>query len=947
MKKLVLLSLFGFFSILTFGQNTIKGVIKDADNKETLPGVIVYIDSLKKGAKTDLDGKFTLNDVPNGSYTISYRFPMYEQKKDLIEIKDQNLTLEVSLYKKVSKGKGITIRMTAPKESQTAILIEQKNAAVVSDAISIETIKKTPDTRTSDVVKRISGASIQDNKFVVIRGLSDRYNFGMINDCPLPSTESDKKAFSFDIFPSNMLGSLVITKTASPDLPGEFAGGVINVKTTQPKNENSQSFQVSTSYNTISTFKDFKSYAREKTDWLGYGNTGSRLLSSDLPSTKEFESLTNSQKADLAKLVTPTWSTISKTAIPNLNLQYSINRNDTLKNGNQLGYNFAFTYQRNQNTNETVRREFEEQSTGVVQKMELKDSVYTTSILNSALFNVKYAFNDSNKIVLNNLYSLTSDDRVNVRNGVREMDNDPRQWEKSINFWYGQNQMFTTQLNGEHSFNKSKINWTLGTSNIDRSIPNQRRIVYQKSSLKEDDTTVNYAAIIQKNGTIPTAAGNMFWAYTNEKIHSGRVDYSHKVNFSIVKNTIKTGYYGQYRTRDFTARNLGFSQFKPSGNKFNDSLLLLPSDQIFNENNLGLLSSGKGGFKLDEATKVSDNYQANSMLHAGYLMTDSKIGEKFRIIGGARIESYNQKFNYIEFGSNLDKHIDTTVVDVLPSVNLVYSLNKKSNLRLAYYKTVSRPEFRELAPFAFYNFLMDNILSGNPSLKRATINNYDFRFEIYPTTSQVFSVSTFYKEFYNPIELINRTGTSGAPELYYTNIPKVTNIGVELEYRIKLDIFAGKNPTETRIVNFLKNSTLSSNLSFIKSTVFLDSIVGSGGNRPMQGQSPYIINAGYNYENNDWSFSVNYNKVGQRIYIVGNVQEPSVWENGRDVIDLQVAKKIKEKLELKINVKDLLAQKLLFFQDLNNDLKYTKGVDNRWQEISFGQTISIAATYKF
>jgi TonB-dependent receptor len=946
MKKLLVLSVFCVISAFVISQNTIKGVIKDLDTKETLPGVTVKLDTIKR-VKTDLDGKFVFENVPDGVHTLKYSYPTYDVKSDEITINNQTITIEVSLSKTVKKGKEIVIRGKGPKESTSSILVEQKNAAVVSDGISTEAIKKTPDTRTSDVIKRISGASIQDNKFVVIRGLSDRYNFGMINDCPLPSTESDKKAFSFDIFPSNMLGSLVITKTATPDLPGEFAGGVINVKTSQPKVENFQNFQLSTSFNTITTFKDFYTYKRENTDWLGYGNTGSRLLPSSIPGTKEYEVSTNIQKAEYAKSITPTWSTDKKIAIPNFNIQYAFGRNDTLKNKHQLGYIFAYTYQYNLNTNKTTRREFEEQSNGVVQKMELNDSVYTTSILNSAMFNVKYAFNDSNKITLNTLYSLTSDDRVNVRTGVREMDNDPRQWEKSINFWYSQNQLFTTQLTGDHTFNKSKLTWTFGASNIERDIPNQRRVVYQKTSLLENDTNYKYAAIIQKSGTIPTAAGNMFWASTNEQINSGKLDYTKTVSFGKFVNNLKTGVYIQSRTRDFSARNLGFSQYKPSGKKFADSLLLLSPEEIFNVNNLGQLSNGKGGFKLEEATKVSDNYQASSLLQAGYLMTDTKIGEKFRIIGGARLESYNQKFNYIEFGSNQDKHIDTTVVDILPSINLVYSLNKKSNLRFAYYKTVSRPEFRELAPFAFYNFLMDNILSGNPNLKRATIDNYDFRYELFPSNSQVFSVSGFYKQFYNPIELINRTGTSGAPELYYTNIPKVKNLGLELEYRIKLNVFAGKDAAETKIVSFLKKSTLYTNLSLINSNVELDSVVGSGGDRPMQGQSPYIVNAGYNYEAETWGMSINYNIVGQRIYIVGNVQEPSVWENSRNVIDVQFSKKYKEKFEFKLNVKDLLAQKLLFFQDLNNDKKYTEGIDNRWQEITFGQTISISANYKF
>jgi outer membrane receptor protein involved in Fe transport len=947
MKKIIILSIFNLISIVIFSQNTIKGIIRDFDTKETLPGVLIKLDTIKKVAKTDLDGKFIFENIPNGQYTLTYKYPLYELKTDNINLNDQNITIEVTIEKKVMRGKQIVIKSKAPKENTSSILVEQKNAAVVSDGISSEAIKKTPDTRTSDVIKRISGASIQDNKFVVIRGLSDRYNFGMINDCPLPSTESDKKAFSFDIFPSNMLGSLVITKTATPDLPGEFAGGVINIKTSQPKLENFQTLQLSSSFNTITTFKDFYSYKRENTDWLGYGNTGSRLIPSSIPSTKDYEGLTNLQKSEYAKSITPSWNNNKITAIPNFNIQYSIGRNDTLKNKNQIGYIFAYTYQYNLNTNKTTRREFEEQSNGVVQKMELNDSVYTTSILNSAMFNLKYAFNDSNKITLNTLYSLTSDDRVNDRKGVREMDNDPRQWEKSINFWYSQNQLLTTQLTGEHTFKKSKINWTFGTSNIDRDIPNQRRVVYQKTSLLESDTNYKYAAIIQKSGTIPTAAGNMFWASTNERIYSGKVDYTKTISVGKIVNNFKTGIYIQNRTRDFSARNLGFSQYKPSGKKFADSLLLLSPNEIFNVNNLGQLSNGKGGFKLEEATKVSDNYQASSLLQAGYLMTDSKIGEKLRIIGGARIESYNQKFNYIEFGSNIDKHIDTTVVDILPSINLVYSLNKKSNLRLAYYKTVSRPEFRELAPFAFYNFLMDNILSGNPNLKRATVDNYDVRYELFPSNSQVFSVSGFYKQFFNPIELINRTGTSGAPELYYTNIPKVNNLGLELEYRIKLNVFAGKDAAETKIVSFLKKSTLYTNLSLIKSNVELDSIVGSGGNRPMQGQSPYIVNAGYNYETETWGMSINYNIVGQRIYIVGNVQEPSVWENSRNVIDVQFSKKYKEKFEFKLNVKDLLAQKLLFFQDLNHDMKYTNGVDNRWQEISFGQTISLSANYKF
>ncbi|MFN5877326.1 MAG: TonB-dependent receptor domain-containing protein, partial [Flavobacteriales bacterium] len=187
-------------------------------------------------------------------------------------------------------------------------------------------------------------------------------------------------------------------------------------------------------------------------------------------------------------------------------------------------------------------------------------------------------------------------------------------------------------------------------------------------------------------------------------------------------------------------------------------------------------------------------------------------------------------------------------------------------------------------------------------------------------------------------------GTSGAPELYYSNVPKVTNFGAELEYRLKLG-FINKAKDST----FLDGTTFYTNLSLIRSRVDLSDFAGSGDERPLQGQSPYIVNAGlmYNSFKSDWSASISYNVVGQRIYIVGNIQEPSVWENGRHVIDIQISKIIKEKLEIKLNVKDILAQELTYFQDLNGNLKYDEGTDNNWQNITFGQTVSLSLKYNF
>jgi TonB-dependent receptor len=723
-----------------------------------------------------------------------------------------------------------------------------------------------------------------------------------------------------------MIDNLMVMKTASPDLPGEFAGGIIDINTSEPKNDNIHTIQIGGSHNTIATFRNFKTY-----------NVESRGLP-NINGTIDFQNLSKQERSEVAKLMDFTWSTKDRLALPNPSIQYTLSRNIKLKKKQTLSFILTYNYQNNFNYNNIVRREFEEQATGVVKKMELNDSVFTQSVLNSGMLNLVYKINENNTIKFKNIYSVNSEDKVNVRNGVRELDSDPRQWEKSTNFWYTQNNFLTNQLLGIHTIKENKFNWSVGYSNVKRDIPNLRRVVYRKYSLNEDDPTEQYVAVVQQNGTIPTAAGNMFWSESDEKIISARYDLT--IPFKEV-NSIKIGGWNQFRMKDFQSRNFGFSQYKPNGSTFNSNLLLLPMDQIFSIENMGLLSNGQGGFKLDEATKVDDSYNANSLLNSFYTMVDYKL-DKWRFTGGIRLESYNQNFNYIEFGSNLNRNIDTTVIDLLPSVNIIYNFNKKMKLRGSISQTVSRPEFRELAPFNFYNFILDNITSGNPYLKRTKITNFDIRYEVYPGSGQIISLSGFYKNFDNPIETINRTGTSGAPELYFSNIDRSQSFGGELEFRFKLGFLS-----KVENHKLWDQLTLYSNVSLIKSVVNMDEVIGAGGNRPLQGQSPYIINSGLFYTNKkeDFNVTLSYNVIGPRIYIVGNQQEPSVWENGRNVIDFQLAKSYK-KFEIKLNIKDILAQKLIYFQDLNGNQKYDTE-DNRWQEITFGQTVSLSVRYKF
>jgi TonB-dependent receptor len=945
--SIVLLFLLGFYST-QYAQSTVKGIVKDGSNGDPVENAKITLVGSEKRCLSDANGVFELAGVPKGKYSLEIKastFNIYVLSDVTIgenEVKELNISMEAA---DLVKGPVVVTRKVK-KDGVVELIRVQHNLGVVSNGISAEDIKKNNDSKVSDVMKRISGASIQDNKFIVIRGLSDRYNYAFLNGASLPSSESDRKAFSFDIFPSNVLSSISVVKTASPSMPGEFAGGIINITTIEPSDKPINSLSLSAGYNAISTFRNFYRSGDSKLDVLGFGGKD-RLLPTGIPGSAEYAALDVHERARWAQKMNYNWAPEQRSAMPNSSIQYSLGKTFDFKNKQSLGYVAAYSYQNNQTFSLNTRREFEESATGVVQRMELRDSVFTQNVLNTGMLNLKYSFSPKSNIQFKNLYSVNAEDKINVRNGVREMDNDPRQWEKATNFWYTQNKALSSQLYGTHDNEKLVFNWNLGYSNVDRVIPALRRVIHRKYSLNEDDPNEQYIAVVQNNGTIPTAAGNMFWSDANESIYSAIYDVEKRFQIDSFNINLKVGAMHQYRNRDFQARNFGFSKYNGGGVNFYDSLLLASPSSIFNNENLGLMANGRGGFKLDEATNVDDSYQASSFLNAGYVQIDGNWKQKIRLNGGLRVESYRQAFNYVEFGSNNDTNITTTVVDFLPSANLIVSLTPRMNIRASSYKTVSRPEFRELAPFTFYNFVIDNIISGDPNLQRATIMNYDLRYEYLIGNGQNFNISGFYKDFTNPIELVNRTGTSGAPELYYTNVPGVTTFGGEIEYRFNLGFLSKKENHK-----LWDQLTINLNASLIRSRVNLgDSLFGQNeylDGRPLQGQSPYIINAGIYYQSLDkkWAFSAAYNRVGQRIYIVGNEQEPSVWENGRNLLDFQLVRNFGDKFEMRLNVKDALANELVFFQDLNKNQKFDAG-DNTWQNITFGQTVSLSLKYNF
>ena len=932
-KNILYTASFLIISFLTQAQTgKIVGKIVDAKTGETLPGATVLIEGTTKGASADFDGNYSLGGLAPGKYTIIASYITYDNKKFVdVEVKANDVTeFNITLDQSSSQTLGeVVVQAEMNKENTNTLFVMQKNNASVSDGISSESIKKTPDRSTSDVLKRVSGASIQDNKFAIIRGMSDRYNAAYLNGSPLPSSESDRRAFAFDIFPSGILDNLVILKTATPELPGDFAGGIILINTKNIPEKNSTSVSISGGYNSLTTFKDFKTYKGGKTDWLGLDD-GARQLPNGIPDTKEYNKISSDyEKTVQARKVDYDWTLQNKIALPNLNL-FVTQANVFKLFKKDFGSIVAVTYNNSNSTTISDRREFEEQGKSVQKIRDFKDTTFSNNILTSLLWNLSYKLNDNNQIGLKNLYSINTDDRVIVRKGIFDAsDVNAPGWQKSNVRFFTQNNIYSGQLNGDHYIPKGKIKikWIGGFSDIKRDIPNLRRMVYQKNSASESDS-VQYAAQVLGDAVGPTSAGSMFFAKTQERIYSIKYDISKTIEIKKTKHEIKVGGFNQQRSRDFAARLLGYTRYNkprsPTNSKdtfFNADLLVLDQSQIFSQENMGIVDGpGKylGGFKLNESTTYIDSYQASSVLNAGYLQLDSRFSEKLRFIYGLRAEYYMQTINTFDpLFNKITK--DTAVIDFLPSINAVWSLNERTNIRAAYYRTVNRPEFRELAPFNFYDFVTDYQTSGNDTLQRATINNYDLRFEFYPKRpGQIISVSAFYKDLTNAIEQI--AGNGQIRSINYANVAKASNMGLELEYRVLLATIFKTDSSE-----FLNGTTVFTNLSYVKSDVDVSKLNGVEA-RPLQGQSPLIVNAGIQYLDSKYDFgvSVSYNYVGKRIIIVGNEDEPNIWENPRHVLDFQLSKTIKDKFEIKLNVRDALAQNLIFYQDINKNKKFDK-----------------------
>ncbi len=906
------------------GTGKISGTVSDKKTGETMIGVSVRIAGTTKGIGTDVEGRYTIVGLLPGKYTLEVSYVMYATK-NITEIEvtgNAVTTVNISLEEAGAQILNqVTITSTAKQESTNSLYLKQKTNVSISDGISAEQIRRSPDRNTSEVLKRVSGTSIQDNKFVIVRGLSDRYNTTLLNNAILPSSEPDRKAFSFDIIPSNMIDNIVINKTASPDLPGDFSGGVVQVLTKDIPSTNYLFVSAGSGYNSQSTFRDFELGEKSGIENFGFFSNN-RNIPAGVPSTSKYNVLTSNQKIDAGKLFSNSFQTNQfNAAAPAQAYQLSMGLSKMLKNTAKIGAIISLTYRNSETKNLSERFDYE----GGTTQYDYKDDSYKFSSSVGALANFAY-IKGNHKIAFKNLYNISLDNTYTSRSGVQLVDKDLI---RGYAYDLVSKSLLNTQLEGEHklSWQDLKINWNLGYSYSDRLQPDLKSINYR---LDYDQGATKYEAIVP-NGTASRTDASRFFSELFEDSYNAGLNLTMPFNLFGQKSALKFGGLKQYKLRDFKARKFGY--IKAFGS-FDASLLTLPYHQIFDQANLK-----PTGFIMDEGTENADKYDAKADLNAGYAMLDTRVNNNLRISLGGRIEDSYQLVNTADYTGKSVK-VEQKYLDVLPSMNATFNINEKTNLRLSASQTVTRPELRELSNFGFFDYISKRILQGNPDLKRSQNTNIDVKYEVFPNAGQVLSISGYYKYFRNPIEQVVSSGS--VKNITFQNAKSATTYGMEMEVRKSLG-FINEN-------SFAKNLTAYANASIIFSTVNLNSLVSEITSRALQGQSPYLVNAGllFNDPKTNLSFNLLYNRIGERIAEVGYQGYPDIYERGRNMLDFQISKKIiKNKAELRLNLADILNEKIYFYQNNNNQKTYQSGTDNIMNTARTGTGASLTFTYNF
>lgn len=916
MKKFFLITLIvslASFSISAYSQKstgTVSGVVKDAGTGEAMPGVNVVIEGTLRGASTGPDGEFTIPSVPAGTYSVSFTFISYKPLKiDRVNVKEGSITVINAVMADQSvELQDIVVVATKRSDNEVSVMTSIKSSPVVVSGISAQLISRTQDKDASEVVRRLPGVSVVDDRFIVVRGLSSRYNNVWLNNAAAPSLEADVRSFSFDLIPSSMIENIFILKSPIAELPADYSGGFIKISTTGIPSENKVSVSYGTAYRQYSTFNDYLKEKGGGGDWLTVG-LRHRALPESMPSHLDlYESATNpvirERVTEIGRSLNNSWEAYPARAIPDQKFAFGFTRRYEkgkfiAGNVTSLTYSYSNSFRKVLNNNYSIYN-YAYDTPGILD--EFNDRQYKTNARIGLMHNWTLYPMEGLKLEWRNFFTSISTSGVTMREG-RDWYNNGRSV-RSGEIKYTHRLIYSGQLAAEKSFNEGRTtaDFTAGYSLSAKNEPDIRRYRY----ISNDGEASPFIILFGNNPDLSSVS--RMWLGLNERDLSGMFNLTQKFKSGKVDWEVRTGFYAESRERAFRSRNFGY---KVSTDTSSFSWTTLPVRQIFDPQNINLAD----GIMLKEITSLSDSYDASAMVLAGYFSLRLRFGTSSDFSVGLRAEKDRQKLSSYRQGTTIPVNVVRDTVNIFPSANFALNINSRSLIRLTYGMSVNRPEFREMAPYYFVDFDQNAGIYGNDKIKSAYIHNLDLRYELYPGNNETFNAGVFYKYFTNPIEVAIRG--NNPTQFSFDNISSAYSFGLEAEARKKLGFITDRLEKLTSLVN----------ISLIRSSVSFD--------RPLQGQSPYIVNIGLFWQDpeNGFTASAVYNRIGKRIIAVGRPSPnewesiPDIYEMPRNETDLLISKKIGKKLEVKAGIKDLLGEKAVFQQNIKTvvDMSYYGG----------------------
>ncbi len=850
---------------------TVLGFVYDASTGNAIPQVEVEMTGeVTVTAITTIEGSFMIEGVPAGSYTVSYKSANHQAVNvEGLEV----LVGEIADASTVMSAKGettvvdVVAKVVASVATQEAMLVERRLASTVSDTISAEEIRGGTSSDASEAIEKVTGVTTM-NDFVFVRGLDPRYSGTTLNNALLASTEPERRVVPLDLFPASLIDSIKVQKTYSPDLPGEFSAGLVQVETTEFPTRPTLNVSYSIGYNSQTQGHRFLDYPGGGRDFFGFDD-GKRGLPGVIPSDKRVDRFTFSRDElqEFGHAFSNNWERVPYD-LSRPSMSWNIVAGNTF---GKLGVVGALTFSNSLRSIFDQQRNFylpnpqaalgQANAGPPVLASEFDYDESTESVRLGGVLNVSYQFTPANKIAVKNFFSRDTDDATRYYEGFyQDFNTDIR----NQRLRYIERTIQNSQVQGEHLFtglNNSVLSWAMSYSKATRDEPDLRESlqIYQPrtdSFIFFDDSQSAFRMFNDLDETILNPSVDMLIPF-------------YRGSFS---GAVKFGANYSSRGRNFRSRRFRYNLRRSRG----IDLRLSPND-LFSEEHIH-----PRGFELNETTRVTDAYRGVRDVFGYYGMLELNLAAKWRIIGGLRIEDVDQDvttFNQFLPSSGREP-APFTATNYLPAVNVIYAMTPKQNLRVGYSQTVSRPDFRELARFGFLNVVGGLQTIGNPELVQTDISNYDVRWEYFPGGNQLLAASFFYKNFDRPIE---RTMISAVALLRtFSNANAARNYGFELEFRRGLNFMSPK----------LREFAVSSNLTLVDSNIDLaevdKSLVLTSLNRPMQGQSRYVANVIGEWSRPKARSTARYylNYFSSRITDVGAFGLPDVIQDGLATMDV-------------------------------------------------------------